>query len=134
VLDAYPDWNIPAKVIAIIPTADRQKATVKVRVGFDQLDPRILPEMGVKVSFLADPESAAAAQAVVIPRAALRKSDGRDVVWQVSEGVVREQPVTVGVLRAEEVVVTEGLDPGDRILIEVPPKVVPGAKVRESEP
>ena len=51
-LDAYPDWKIPAHVIAIIPTADRQKATVKVRVGFDQLDPRILPDMGVKVAFL----------------------------------------------------------------------------------
>ncbi len=50
-LDAYPDWKIPCKVIAIIPTADRQKSTVKVRVGFDKLDPRILPEMGVKVAF-----------------------------------------------------------------------------------
>ena len=50
-LDSYPDWRIPAKVIAIIPTADRQKATVKVRVGFEQLDPRILPEMSVKVAF-----------------------------------------------------------------------------------
>ena len=53
-LDAYPDWKIPGKVIAIIPTADRQKATVKVRVGFDRLDPRILPQMGVKVAFLND--------------------------------------------------------------------------------
>ena len=53
-LDAYPDWKIPGKVIAIIPTADRQKATVKVRVGFDKLDPRILPQMGVKVAFLND--------------------------------------------------------------------------------
>jgi HlyD family secretion protein len=54
-LDAYPDWKIPCKVIAIIPTADRQKATVKVRVGFDHLDPRILPQMGVKVAFQGDP-------------------------------------------------------------------------------
>jgi multidrug efflux pump subunit AcrA (membrane-fusion protein) len=53
-LDAYPDWKIPCKVIAIIPTADRQKATVKVRVAFDQLDPRILPQMGVKVAFQSD--------------------------------------------------------------------------------
>src|SRR5262249_22717307 len=51
-LDAYPDWQIPAKVRTIIPTADRQKATVKVRISFDKLDPRILPDMGVKVSFL----------------------------------------------------------------------------------
>ena len=53
-LDAYPDWRIPAHVITTIPTADRQKATVKVRIGFDELDPRILPDMGVKVSFLRD--------------------------------------------------------------------------------
>lgn len=59
-LDAYPDWRIPAKVIAIIPTADRQKATVKVRIGFDQLDPRMLPEMGVKVAFQSpNPEAVA---------------------------------------------------------------------------
>ena len=50
-LDAYPDWRIPSKVIAIIPTADRQKATVKVRVGFEKMDPRVLPDMGVKVAF-----------------------------------------------------------------------------------
>lgn len=56
-LDAYPEWQIPGKVIAIIPTADRQKATVKVRVGFDRLDPRILPQMGVKVAFLNDPSN-----------------------------------------------------------------------------
>ena len=56
-LDAYPEWKIPGKVIAIIPTADRQKATVKVRVGFDHLDPRILPQMGVKVAFLNDQDS-----------------------------------------------------------------------------
>src|SRR5215471_13739507 len=54
VLDAYPDWRIPAHVITTIPSADRQKATVKVRIGFDKLDPRILPDMGVKVSFLKD--------------------------------------------------------------------------------
>ncbi|MGZ5488810.1 MAG: efflux RND transporter periplasmic adaptor subunit, partial [Candidatus Aminicenantales bacterium] len=58
VLDAYPDWRIPASVRTIIPTADRQKATVKVRIAFDKLDPRILPDMGVKVSFLAGEQAA----------------------------------------------------------------------------
>ena len=53
-LDAYPDWTIPASVIAIVPTANREKATVKVRIGFEQKDPRILPDMAVKVTFLAD--------------------------------------------------------------------------------
>jgi len=61
-LDAYAGWRIPAKVIAIIPTADRQKATVKVRVGFDKLDPRILPDMGVKVAFQSADTDEAGAQ------------------------------------------------------------------------
>ena len=60
VLDAYPDWRIPAHVITTVPTADRQKATVQVRIGFDQLDPRILPDMGVKVTFLAEQTAEAA--------------------------------------------------------------------------
>ena len=65
VLDAYPDWSIPAHVITTVPTADRQKATVLVRIAFTELDPRILPDMGVKVTFLK--ESADAAQATARP-------------------------------------------------------------------
>src|SRR4029078_6401113 len=60
VLNAYPDWQIPARVITMVPTADRQKATVLVRIGFKQLDPRILPDMGVKVTFLRESDAAAA--------------------------------------------------------------------------
>jgi hypothetical protein len=55
VLDAYPDITIPAHVIATIPSADRSRATVRVRIGFDQLDPRILPEMAISVRFLTQP-------------------------------------------------------------------------------
>src|SRR5205085_687490 len=79
-LDAYPDWQIPAKVIAIIPTADRQKATVKVRVGFEKLDPRLLPHMAVKVGFQRSGEAASAARSsgVVVPKGAIRQSGGRD--------------------------------------------------------
>ena len=89
VLDAYPDWQIPAHVITTIPSADRQKATVKVRIGFDQLDPRILPDMGVKVSFLRDEDAPAAAAAaaprMIVPKAAIRTADGRSVVFVVKE-------------------------------------------------
>ncbi len=60
VLDAYPDWSIPASVIAIVPTANREKATVKVRIRLEQKDPRILPDMAVKVTFLRDEKSQAA--------------------------------------------------------------------------
>src|SRR5271165_3946239 len=73
-LDAYPDWKIPCKVIAIIPTADRQKSTVKVRVGFDRLDPRILPEMSIKVAFREAGEARpAAGRAVLVPKSAVRQ-------------------------------------------------------------
>jgi HlyD family secretion protein len=75
-LDAYPDWKIPCHVIAIIPTADRQRATVEVRVGFDELDPRILPDMGVKVAFQETADDGAGASAPVglaLPAAALRR-------------------------------------------------------------
>src|ERR1043165_1331909 len=84
-LDAYPDWQIPARVIMPVPTADRQKATVRVRLAFDQLDPRILPDMGVKVAFLSEEEAAAVQPkaALVVPRRALRKDGDKDVVFVV---------------------------------------------------
>jgi HlyD family secretion protein len=106
-LDAYPDWRMAGRVIAIIPTADRQKASVKVRVGFDQLDPRILPEMGVKVAFL-DPNPGAVDGAVVVPRKALVQVEGRDVVWVVRDGRAERRPVVLGSLRDEEATVTQG--------------------------
>ena len=89
-LDAYPDWKIPCKVIAIIPTADRQKSTVKVRVGFDQLDPRILPDMSVKVAFR-DNGGTAAGRTVIVPKNAVLNRDGRDVVFVV-QGRPRRTP------------------------------------------
>src|SRR5919198_3001493 len=81
VLDAYPDWQIPSHVITTIPSADRQKATVKVRIAFDKLDPRILPDMGVKVSFLRDETENAAVSAprALVPKAAIRTVDGRTI-------------------------------------------------------
>ena len=87
VLDAYPDWNIPAHVIAIIPTADRSKATVKVRVGIDQKDPRILPDMGVRVSFLEEaPQAGGAApvlKGLLVPASAVVQRAGKNVVFVV---------------------------------------------------
>lgn len=96
-LDAYPDWNIPAHVIAIIPTADRSKATVKVRVGIDQKDPRILPDMGVRVSF----ESAKSAnepppKGVLVPASSIVTRDGKSVVFEVDGDRAREHTVNPG--------------------------------------
>jgi RND family efflux transporter MFP subunit len=102
-LDAYPDWNIPSHVVAIIPTADRNKATVKVRVGLDQKDPRILPDMGVRVSFL-EPRQAQgtpppAATGVLVPASAVVSAGdggGGSVVYVVENGRAHSRPVTPG--------------------------------------
>src|SRR5688572_32494676 len=96
VLDAYPDWQIPASVIAVVPTADRQKATVLVRIGFKQLDPRILPDMGVKVTFLREADAAAApvAQAVtLVPAAAVRTENGASFVFLIRQNTVERRAV-----------------------------------------
>jgi RND family efflux transporter MFP subunit len=135
-LDSYPDWRIPAKVIAIIPTADRQKATVKVRVGFEKLDARVLPDMGVKVAFQSAGESSAlavASRSISVPRAALRQRDGRDIVWVVRHGRVERRAVTVGATRGDEVILAAGVSGGERIVVEGPEALADGAKVTETK-
>lgn len=133
-LDAYPDWKIPCKVIAIIPTADRQKASVKVRIGFDKLDPRILPEMGVKVAFLEAEGGAGAKAGVLIPRSALFRKDGRDTVWLVSGGRLEARTVAVGMFGTDGASVIEGLALGDVIVLDGALDLVPGKRVRQVAP
>jgi HlyD family secretion protein len=137
-LDAYPDWQIPATVIMPVPTADRQKATVKVRLGFDQLDPRILPDMGVKVAFLGDEKEGAAPAAgkpvVVIPRAAVRKDGDRDVVFVVQSGNrLERRAVGLAAGTGNEAVVTSGLAAGERVVVEGPADLKDGAPVSIKE-
>ena len=138
-LDAYPDWKIPCKVIAIIPTADRQKSTVRVRIGFDKLEPRILPDMSVKVAFR-DLGGAAAAgvkpAGVAAPKAAVRQQGGRDVMMVVAGGRVERRAVTLAAAGAEkdEVIVTAGLAAGERVAVGWPEGLVDGATVREARP
>jgi len=131
-LDAYPDWPIPAHVITTIPAADRQKATVLVRVGFEALDPRILPDMGIKVSFLEDRLSGPAAPGVrlFVPRAAVRQDGGRDVVLVVAGERVERRAVTLGAASADEIEVLAGLGAADRIVVEGPASLTDGARVR----
>ena len=118
VLDAYPDWQIPAKVRTVIPTADRQKATVKVRATFDALDPRILPDMGVKVTFLGDaPTKAAAAGRVLVPKTAILIDGGKSTVFVVRDGRVERRAVSVGQTRATDQEVTAGLVEGEQIVV-----------------
>jgi RND family efflux transporter MFP subunit len=133
VLDAYPDWQIPAHVITTVPTADRQKATVRVRIAFDRLDPRILPDMGVKVSFLADEEPAraeASGPRVTVPAQAIRTVDGRTVVFVLREDRVERRAVRAGTDRGGQVEVLSGVSAGERIVIEGPETLKDGDRVR----
>ncbi|HWM89905.1 MAG TPA: efflux RND transporter periplasmic adaptor subunit [Thermoanaerobaculia bacterium] len=132
VLDAYPDWEIPARVITTVPAADRQKATVKVRLGFDQLDPRILPDMGVKVSFLSDERPAETPEArpkVLIPRAAVRKGLGSEHVFVVQGDHVERRAIKTGPATGEEVAVLSGLSGGEQVVVEGPEQLADGFKV-----
>lgn len=118
VLDAYPDWHIPASVRTTIPTADRQKATVKVRIAFEKLAPRILPDMGVKVSFLSGESTAphTGAQAI-IPKEALKDVDGKQVVFAVRNGRIEQRTVKLGPQRGGDVEVISGVKAGDNVVI-----------------
>jgi RND family efflux transporter MFP subunit len=127
-LDAYPEWKIPCQVTAIIPTADRQKATVKVRVGFDQLDPRILPQMGVKVAFHGD-APAVAGNAVAVPKAALQASAGRDIAWVVKDGKAERRAVTVAHSNGAEVTLSAGLAAGEAVVLNPPATLTDGVAV-----
>jgi len=131
VLDAYPDWEIPARVITTIPAADRQKATVLVRIGFDALDPRILPDMGVKVTFLRpDDGQAAQAQAVTLaPRSAVRTDGDTQVAFVVRGETVERRAVSTGGLDGDRVEVRAGLQPGDRVVLNPPAELTDGARV-----
>ena len=134
-LDAYPDWKIPCKVIAIIPTADRQKSTVKVRVGFDRLDPRILPEMSVKVAFREAGEARpASVRTVLVPRSAVRQDGGRDVVMVVQDGRAERRAVVVSSATDEEAALSSGVAAGERVVVGGPKDLSDGATVKEAKP
>jgi HlyD family secretion protein len=135
-LDSYPEWRIPAKVIAIIPTADRQKATVKVRVAFEKLDPRILPDMGVKVAFQSTANGAAeglSGRRVVIPKAALRQQDGRAIVWVAHDERVERRAVTVEAAQSDTVTIAAGLSGGDRVVVEGAENLTDNARIKENK-
>ena len=122
VLDAYPDWKIPSHVRTVIPTADRQKATVKVRISFDKLDPRILPDMGVKVTFLGDePAATPGAPRVLAPQGAVRQDNGQSVVYLYRDGKVERRAVRVGGTEGNDVEIIAGVADGDRLVVGAEP-------------
>jgi RND family efflux transporter MFP subunit len=138
VLDAYPDWTIPAHVIAIIPTADRSKATVKVRIAIDQKDPRILPDMGVRVSFLeeaaqgggpeAGSQSPAPPRGLLVPSGAIVERDGRSMVFTIEGDHAHAAPVTPGQTYGDLRLV-EGLTNGARVVRVPPADMTDGARI-----
>jgi HlyD family secretion protein len=131
VLDAYPDWQIPSKVRTVIPTADRQKATVKVRATFDRLDPRILPDMGVKVTFLGEERTAPAdASRVLVPKPAIREEGGAAAVFVLREGRLERRAVRLGQARGNEQEVVAGLSDGEQIVTNVTKELRDGQAVR----
>lgn len=158
VLDAYPDWQIPAHVITTIPSADRQKATVLVRLAFDasaqgrpersrganssaspraasngeQLDPRILPDMGVKVAFHGSepPAGTSAAAVILAPKAAVRTEGDSSVVYTVGgEKRAERRAVKVGVEQAEKVEILSGLNGGEQVVLSPPAELHDGMRV-----
>ena len=132
-LDAYPDWAIPAHVINIVPTADRQKATVRVRIAFDQLDPRILPDMGVKVQFLDDAMSGGDAPArpvVQLPSEAVARNGDQSVVWVVKGDEVERRAVRLGGERGGQVDVIAGVNAGETVVAKPVEGLNDGARVK----
>jgi RND family efflux transporter MFP subunit len=128
VLDAYPHWTIAGRVISIVPTADRQKATVRVRIAFEALDPRILPDMGIKVRFLEDGADRAQAHPSVPAEAVLREGEAA-AVWVVRDGKVERRSVTLGAADGDRVAVLEGLRGGEAIVVDAPRRLRDGAAV-----
>ncbi len=149
VLDAYPDVTFPGKVRTVIPTADRQKATVKVRISFTEddhkklrdpaSDPRILPDMGVKVTFLED-EQKAKPQAgekknepeaiAVIPQSAVHTDAGTKYVFVIKGGVLERHAVTVGAARGADIEILGGIQPGVQVIVRGPEGLSDGQAVQ----
>ncbi len=135
VLDAYPDFTVPSHVINIVPTADRQKATVRVRIGFDALDPRILPDMGVKVSFLDDranePATAVSRPSVRVPAEAVIKDGSSTFVWRVNDDAVERVAVRTGGERNGQIEVLSGINAGDVLVAKPVDGLAEGAPVKK---
>lgn len=137
VLDAYPDWKIPSHVIAIVPSADRGKATVKVRVALEQKDARLVPDMGVRVSFLerkSEPAAAAPPKGVLVPAQAVALRNGKPVVFVVAGERARQQSVTPAAQDYNGMkLLPEGVNAGDTVVVAPPDTLADGARVETAK-
>ena len=131
-LDAYPDQRYQGFVSKIVPTADRAKATVLVKIKFKSYDNRVLPEMSAKATFLSkevDETAASAKSVLTVPVNAVAERDGKKVVFKVSDGIAREVPVVTGATLGSMMEIQEGVSPGDKIIARVDEKITDGVKV-----
>ena len=140
-LDAYPDWQIPSHVRTVIPTADRQKATVKVRISFDKLDPRILPDMGVKVAFLGEEEpskkdaakDAGPKPTAIVPKTAVRNDGGKSYVFLLRDTKIERRGVMLGNERGSDVEIMAGVNAGDSLVARGPENLQDGETVKVNQ-
>jgi RND family efflux transporter MFP subunit len=135
ILDAYPNWEIPSHVRTVIPTADRQKATVKVRISFDKLDPRILPDMGIKVTFLSDEpvkkvDARAPVVAALLPNEALHEESGKKIVFLVKNERLERRAVSVGNTQGSQTEILSGIVAGDAVVVRGPANMQDGQAVQ----
>lgn len=132
VLDAYPNWQIPCKVRTVIPTADREKATVKVRISFLKLDPRILPDMSVKVTFFGEQpkeKKAGPGPAALIPQEAVHDDNGQKIVYLLKDDHASREAVSLGATQGPDVEVMAGLSSGDTVIVKGPANLHDGLAV-----
>lgn len=134
-LNAYPDWQIPGELIAVIPTADRAKATVRVRVGFKEKDNRVVPDMGARVSFLNDAPAPSSAPpktpGVIVPTEAIQSENGvNGVAFVVKDEHVQRRTLSLGARNQDGQTVLSGLAPGDRVVVGDMSQLSDGARVK----
>ncbi|RCS29752.1 efflux RND transporter periplasmic adaptor subunit [Rhodanobacter denitrificans] len=137
VLDAYPDWKIPAHVVAIVPTADRGKATIKVRVALEKKDARVVPDMGARVSFLEEKPKGVVSvpQGVLVPAAAIVQRDGRSVVFVLDGSQARQRVVNPAAQAYGELrLLPAAVKPGDSVVVSPPPELKDGSDVQTKKP
>ncbi|HEV7767207.1 MAG TPA: efflux RND transporter periplasmic adaptor subunit [Thermoanaerobaculia bacterium] len=132
VLDAYPDWRISAHVITAVPTADRQKATVKVRIALDEKDARVLPDMGVKVSFITDEPANAQTKTTIVevPKTAVHRDGETDIVFVVKDEKAERRAVKVASAEGNTTRIASGLSEGETVIVEAPAELKDGDKVK----
>ena len=135
ILNAYPDWKIPGHVIAVIPTADRGKATIKVRVSLDSRDTRVVPDMGARVSFFERAAPAGQPQArpsVLVPQSAIVKRGSQSVAFVLTDGKAKQTSVSTGRTIGDDIEVTAGLNAGDELILQPPETLKDGQRVQKS--